>query len=114
MTDLTPGVHEFIPTEFLELVQQYDQFSITIGETSFMQIRVPTKWAKVERDKFGDTYFTCRNKRKRDGHLFVIYGDKFIFDYECRPDRLDGKLKTNLGDCEFDVSMWKTNDKKEE
>ena len=113
MIDLTPGIHEFGPEEFLELVQQYDQFSITVGRESFIQIRVPSKWVKLEPGTFGASCLTCRNKRKRDGHLFEIYGSKFIFDVGFNADHPVGKLKTDTCGDEFVVSMWKMDDKEE-
>ena len=106
MADLTPGVHEFAPEEFIELVQQYDQFSITYGSESFIGIRVPAKWVKMVDTALGLACLTCRDNRKRDGHLFEIYGNKFIFDIGFNADHPSGKLKTDHCGNEFLVSMW--------
>ena len=106
MSVLNVGTHEFTPAQFVELVQQYDQFSIRDGDKSFLMIRVPSKWVKAETGAAGETYVTCRNKRKRDGHLFEINGDKIIFDVDDTTDGLDGKIKTDFGDDAFRVAMW--------
>ena len=113
MTDLTPGIHEFLPAELIELIQQYDHFSITYGHESFMQIRVPTRWVKMAATDRGLACLTCRDKRKRDGHLFEIYGNKFIFDIGFNADRPSGKLKTERCGDEFLISMWNEAKEKE-
>ncbi len=110
MTDLTPGVHEFKPAELAKLIRQYDHFMITSGNESFLQIRIPAKWVKLERNSEGVNYFTCRNKRKRDGHLFEIHGNKFFFDVGYNADRLSGQLKTDLSDTNYFISLWKKED----
>ena len=110
MVELTSGVHEFKPAELARLIRQYDYFMITYGNESFLRIRVPTKWVKIEKDPDGASYFTCRNKRKRDGHLFEVHGNKFFFDVGYNADRLSGQLRTDLSGVNYFVSMWRTED----
>lgn len=112
MTVLSIGTHEFTPAKFVELVQQYDQFMIECsGSNSLMQIRVPSKWVKLGEKSDGSLYLTCRNKRKRDGHLFEIYGNKLIFNVVRSDDRLSGQFKSDLDDADYYVAMWKTPNK---
>ena len=66
-----------------------------------------------EDGSFGANCLTCRDKRKKDGHLFEIHGNKFIFDIGFNADHPVGKLKTDLCGEEFIVSMQKTNNKEE-
>ena len=107
MTNLEPGRYEFTPAEFVKLTQQYDQFSIRSGdESSFAMIRVPTKWVKLEQGAAGEDFITCRDKRKRDGHLFEINGDKVTYEVTSTVGGLDGHLKSDLGEAVFYVSMW--------
>lgn len=110
MTDMTNfelGRYEFTLDKFVELVHQYDQFSIRSGDdSSFAMIRVPTKWIKIEQGAAGEDFITCRNKRKRDGHLFEINGDKVTFDIKTTIGGLEGYLKSDLGEAVFYVSMW--------
>lgn len=107
MTNFEPGRYEFTPAKFVELIQQYDQFSIRSGDdSSFVLIRVPTKWVKLERGAAGEDFITCRNKRKRDGHLFEINGDKVTFEIKNTIGGLEGYLKSDLGEAVFYVSMW--------
>lgn len=107
MTNLEPGRYEFTPAEFVKLTQQYDQFSIRSGdESSFAMIRVPTKWVKLEQGAAGEDFITCRDKRKRDGHLFEINGDKVTYEVTSTVGGLDGYLKSDLGEAVFYVSMW--------
>lgn len=112
MPDLTLGTTYVLePADnLLRLIQQYDYFMITYGIESFLQIRVPTKWVKLEVGEDGVSYLTCRNKRKRDGHLFEIYGNKFFFEVGYNADCLKGKLKSDLSEEFFFVSMWNKND----
>ena len=95
MIELTPGTTYVLePADhLLRLIQQYDYFTITYGAESFLQIRVPTKWVRLEKGLNGFDYLTCRDKRKRDGHLFEIYGNKFFFETGYNVDHLSGKLK---------------------
>lgn len=112
MNILSIGTHEFTTAKFAELVQQYDQFMIECsGSNSLMQIRVPSKWVKLGEKSDGSLYLTCRNKRKRDGHLFEIYGSKFIFNVARNDDRLSGQFKSDLDDVDYYVAMWKTPNK---
>ena len=98
MTNFEPGRYEFTLNKFVGLVQQYDQFSIRSGDdSSFVLIRVPTKWVKLEQGAAGEDFITCRNKRKRDGHLFEI---------KSTIGGLGGYLKSDLGEAVFYVSMW--------
>lgn len=106
MASLTIGIHEFRPDELVGLIKRYDCFMITEGGRSFMQIRVPTRWVKLEMGNDGISYLTCRNKRKRDGHLFEIYGNKFIFDVDRNGDRLSGHLKSDLNEEKYYIVMW--------
>lgn len=107
MTNFEPGRYEFTPAKFVELTQQYDQFSIQCGSAaSFMQIRVPSKWVKLERGVAGKEFITCRNKRKRDGHLFEINGGKVIYEIADNAGGLAGRLRTDIDDSDFYVSMW--------
>ncbi len=111
MIELTPGTtYELKPAELLSLIQQYDYFMVTHGAESFLQIRVPTKWVKLEKGLNGFDYLTCRDKRKRDGHLFEIYGNKFFFEAGYNADHPSGKLKSDFSDAVFFVSMWNKND----
>lgn len=114
MSVLSVGTHEFTPAQFVELIKQYEQFSILCGGKSFLMIRVPSKWVKTEAGAAGETYVTCRNKRKRDGHLFEINGDKIIFNVDDTTDGLIGKIKTDLGDDAFRVAMWNVHGKAKE
>ncbi len=107
MASLDLGVHEFKPEDFLKLVQQHDDFTIVCGSKSYLQIHVPTKWVQLGKTTRGTDYLTCRNKRKRDGHLFKIYGSKFVFEITDTAHGLSGVLKTDRSDDEFVVSMWK-------
>ena len=107
MTNFEPGRYEFTPAKFVELTQQYDQFSIRSGDdSSFVLIRVPTKWVKLERGAAGEDFITCRNKRKRDGHLFEINGGKVIYEIADNAGGLAGRLRTDIDDSDFYVSMW--------
>lgn len=107
MTNFEPGRYEFTLDKFVGLVQQYDQFSIRSGDdSSFALIRVPTKWVKLEQGAAGEDFITCRNKRKRDGHLFEINGDKVTFEIKNTIGGLEGYLKSDLGEAAFYVSMW--------
>lgn len=107
MTNFEPGRYEFTPAKFVELIQQYDQFSIRSGDdSSFVLIRVPTKWVKLERGVAGEDFITCRNKRKRDGHLFKINGDKVTFEIADNAGGLAGRIRTDIDDSDFYVSMW--------
>lgn len=107
MTNFEPGRYEFTLDKFVGLVQQYDQFSIRSGDdSSFVLIRVPTKWVKLEQGVAGEDFITCRNKRKRDGHLFEINGDKVSFEIKSTIGGLEGYLKSDLGEAVFYVSMW--------
>lgn len=107
MTNFEPGRYEFTPAKFVELTQQYDQFSIQCGgAASFMQIRVPSKWVKLEHGAAGEEFITCRNKRKRDGHLFEINGKNVIYEIANNAGGLDGRIRTDLDDSVFYVSMW--------
>ena len=63
MANPTMGVHEFEPGELVKLVKQYDCFMISQGNNSFLQIRVPSRWVKLEMRPDGVSYITCRNKR---------------------------------------------------
>ena len=111
MTELAIGTtYELKPTELLRLIQQYDYFMVTYGIESFLQIRVPTKWVKLEKGLNGFDYLTCRDKRKRDGHLFVINGNKFFFEVGCNVDHPGGKIRSDFSDTVFFVSMWNKND----
>lgn len=102
MTNFEPGRYEFTLDKFVGLVQQYDQFSIRSGDdSSFVLIRVPTKWVKLEQGAAGEDFITCRNKRKRDGHLFEIKNTI---------GGLEGYLKSDLGEAVFYVSMWSDKD----
>ena len=51
MIELTPGTTYVLePADhLLRLIQQYDYFTITYGAESFLQIRVPTKWVRLEK-----------------------------------------------------------------
>lgn len=107
MTNFEPGRYEFTPAKFVELTQQYDQFLIHCGgAASFMQIRVPSKWVKLEHGVAGEEFITCRNKRKRDGHLFKINGDKVTFEIADNAGGLAGRIRTDIDDSDFYVSMW--------
>lgn len=107
MTNFEPGSYEFTPAKFVELIQQYDQFSIRSGDdSSFVLIRVPTKWVKLEQGAAGEDFITCRNKRKRDGHLFKINGDKVTFEIADNAGGLAGRIRTDIDDSDFYVSMW--------
>lgn len=107
MTNFEPGRYEFTPAKFVELTQQYDQFSIQCGgAASFMKIRVPSKWVKLEHGAAGEEFITCRNKRKRDGHLFEINGKNVIYEIANNAGGLDGRIRTDLDDSVFYVSMW--------
>ncbi len=111
MTNFEPGRYEFTLDKFVGLVQQYDQFSIRSGDdSSFALIRVPTKWVKLEHGAAGEDFITCRNKRKRDGHLFEINGDKVTFEIKNTIGGLEGYLKSDLGGAVFYVSMWSDKD----
>lgn len=114
MTDMTNfecGRYEFTLDKFVGLVQQYDQFSIRSGDdSSFALIRVPTKWVKIEKGAANEDFITCRNKRKRDGHLFEINGDKVTFEIKNTIGGLEGYLKSDLGEAAFYVSMWSDKD----
>lgn len=105
MSILSVGTHEFKPTELAKLIQQYDSFMITYGHKSFLQIRVPTRWVKLEMGHDGVNYLTCRNKRKRDGHLFELYGNKFVFDVDHNDGRLSGRLKSDLDETNYYVVL---------
>lgn len=106
MANLTTGTHEFSPDELVRLIKRYDSFMITVGSKSFFQIRIPTRWLKLEMGNDGVSYLTCRNKRKRDGHLFEIYGNKFIFDIDHNNGKLSGHLKTDLDGTDYYVVVW--------
>lgn len=108
MTNFEPGSYEFTPAKFVELIQQYDQFLIHCGgAASFMQIRVPSKWVKLEHGVAGEEFIACRNKRKRDGHLFKINGDKVTFEIADNAGGLAGRIRTDIrDDSDFYVSMW--------
>ena len=106
MANLTIGAHEFKPSELVKLIKQYDCFMISQGGKSFLQIRV----VKLEMGTDGVSYITCRNKRKRDGHLFEIYGNKFVFDVDHNSGRLSGHLKTDLDEADYYVVMWGSTD----
>ena len=107
MTNFEPGRYEFTLDKFVGLVQQYDQFSIRSGDdSSFVLIRVPTKWVKLEQGAAGEDFITCRNKRKRDGHLFEINGDKVTFEIKSAIGGVEGYRKSDLGGAEFYVWMW--------
>lgn len=108
MTNFEPGCYEFTPAKFVELIQQYDQFLIHCGgAASFMQIRVPSKWVKLEHGVAGEEFIACRNKRKRDGHLFKINGDKVTFEIADNAGGLAGRIRTDIrDDSDFYVSMW--------
>ncbi len=111
MTNFEPGRYEFTLDKFVGLVKQYDQFSIRSGDdSSFVLIRVPTKWVKLEQGAAGEDFITCRNKRKRDGHLFEINGDKVTFEIKNTIGGLEGYLKSDLGEAVFYVSMWADKD----
>lgn len=112
MIELTPGTTYVLePADhLLRLIQQYDYFTITYGAESFLQIRVPTKWVRLEKGLNGFDYLTCRDKRKRDGHLFEIYGNNFFFETGYNVDHLSGKLKSDFCDDVFFVSMWNKKD----
>ena len=106
MTSFECGQYKFTLDKFVELVQQYDQFSIRSGDdSSFAMIRVPTKWVKIEKGAAGEDFITCRNKRKRDGHLFEINGDKVTYEIKSTVGGLEGYLKSDLGEAAFYVSM---------
>lgn len=106
MAILTTGIHEFTPDELVGLVKRYDSLMITLGNRSFFQIRIPTRWLKLEMSKDGVSYLTCRNKRKRDGHLFEIYGNKFIFNIDHNSGKLSGHLKTDLDETDCYIVVW--------
>lgn len=112
MIELTPGTTYILePADNLfRLIRQYDYFTITCGAESFLQIRVPTKWVRLEKGLNGFDYLTCRDKRKRDGHLFEIYGNKFFFEAGYNADHPSGKLKSDFCDDVFFVSMWNKKD----
>ena len=110
MASLTVGVREFKPDELAKLIKQYDCFMITHGSKSFLQIRVPSRWVKLEMGPDGVSYLACRNKRKRDGHLFEIYGNKFIFDVDHNDGRLSGHFKTDLDGTDYYIVMWGSSD----
>ena len=110
MVNPTMGVHEFTPDELVKLIKQYDCFMISQGGKSFLQIRVPSRWVKLEMGVDGVSYITCRNKRKRDGHLFEIYGNKFVFDVDHNSGRLSGHIKTDLDEADYYVVMWGSTD----
>lgn len=106
MAAITIGTHEFEPIELAALIKRYDSLLITLGNRSFFQIRIPTRWLKLEMGKDGVSYLTCRNKRKRDGHLFEIYGNKFIFDIDHNNGKLSGHLKTDLDGTDYYLVVW--------
>lgn len=110
MASLTTGIHEFTPDELAKLIKQYDCFMITQGSKSFLQIRVPTRWVKLEMGHDGVSYITCRNKRKRDGHLFEIYGNKFIFNIDHNSGKLSGHFKSDLDETDYYVVVWGSSD----
>ena len=110
MADFEPGSHELLINDLIKLIQQYDSFSITCGIGSFLQIRVPTRWVKAEADTQGIGYITCRNKRKRDGHLFKICGNKFtlnVLNAVEADGRLEGTLSSGNSAIAFFVTMTK-------
>lgn len=110
MPNLTTGIHEFTPDELVKLIKQYDCFMITQGSKSFLQIRVPTRWIKLEMGHDGVSYLTCRNKRKRDGHLFEIYGNKFTFNVDHNSGKLSGHFKADLDETDYYVVVWGSSD----
>lgn len=110
MASLTVGTHEFTPDGLVKLIKQYDCFMITHGSKSFLQIRVPTRWVKLEMGHDGVSYLTCRNKRKRDGHLFEIYGNKFIFNIDHNSGKLSGHFKSDLDETDYYVVVWGSSD----
>ena len=110
MANLTLGTHEFGPDELVKLIKQYDCFMISLGSKSFLQIRIPSSWVKLEMAANGASYLTCRDKRKKDGHLFKIYANKFIFDIDHNNGRLSGSFKSDLDETSYYVVMWGSTD----
>lgn len=78
MANLALGTHEFKPDEMIGLIRQYDFFMLSFGDDPLLQIRVPTRWVRLEMANNSVSYLTCRDKRKRDGHLFKISANKFV------------------------------------
>lgn len=110
MANLALGTHEFKPDEMIGLIRQYDFFILSFGDDPLLQIRVPTRWIRLEMANNGVSYLTCRDKRKRDGHLFKISANKFVFDVDHNSGRLSGNFKSDLNETNLYVVMWGSSD----
>lgn len=114
MIDFEHGPCELNSAELIDLIHQYDQFVVGCGDDSFLEVRVPTRWIKLEETFRGMCYIVGRNKRKRDGCRIEFHGNKFIFTKsDIRgllgndAGTLSGTLKSDCSNVIFHVVMYK-------